>query len=66
MPFLFTSAQLTVLLEITPSVKTRLAMIMMLGPRLTDPRTKVEREGAGSAKSSHTRIVFVSLSTVWS
>ena len=39
--FLFTSAQLIALIEITPSVKTRLSIITMIGPRLTDPRAKV-------------------------
>lgn len=42
MPFLFSSVQLTTILDITPSVKTRLAIIVMLGPRLIDPRTKVD------------------------
>jgi len=41
-PFLFSSSHLAEFLEITPSVKTRLSMILMLGPRLTDPRAKVD------------------------
>ena len=39
---MFSSVQLTTILDITPSVKTRLAIIVMLGPRLIDPRTKVD------------------------
>ena len=42
MPYLFTSAQLAEIIAITPSIKTRLAMISMIGPRLTDPRAKVD------------------------
>ena len=41
-PYLFSSAQLAEILEITPSMKTRLAIIAMLGPRLIDPRAKVD------------------------
>lgn len=41
-PYLFSSSHLAELLEITPSVKTRLSMILMLGPRLTDPKAKVD------------------------
>ena len=39
-PYLFTSAQLMALLEVTLSVKTRISMIQHVGPRLIDPRTK--------------------------
>ena len=39
--YLFTSTQLIALVEITPSIKTRLSIITMIGPRLTDPRAKV-------------------------
>ena len=42
-PFLFTSEQLWALCEITPSVKTRLAMIAHLGPRLVDPKAKANQ-----------------------
>ena len=41
-PYLFKSAQLTELINLTPSIKTRLAMIVMIGPRLIDPRAKVD------------------------
>ena len=40
LPFLFSSAQLMIMLDITLSVKTRLAMITQIGPRLTDPKAK--------------------------
>ena len=39
-PFLFSSAQLMTMLDITLSVKTRLTMITQIGPRLTDPKAK--------------------------
>jgi hypothetical protein len=42
LPYLFNSSQLAELLDITPSIKTRLAFIVMLGPRLIDPRAKVD------------------------
>lgn len=42
-PFLFTSLQLMVLIDITLSVKTRLAFIEKLGPRLTDPKSKASQ-----------------------
>jgi len=42
LPYLFNSSQLAELLDITPSVKTRLAFIVMLGPRLINPRAKVD------------------------
>ena len=42
MPWLFTSMNLKDLVEITPSVKTRLAMIGLIGPRLIDPRAKID------------------------
>ena len=41
-PYLFSSSQLAEILDITPSVKTRLSMIQIIGPRLTDPRSKVD------------------------
>ena len=40
LPFLFSSAQLMTMLDITLSVKTRLTMITQVGPRLTDPKAK--------------------------
>jgi hypothetical protein len=39
-PYLFTSAQLMALMDLTLSVKTRIAMIQHVGPRLIDPRAK--------------------------
>ena len=42
-PFLFTSLQLMVMIDITLSVKTRLAFIEKLGPRLTDPKSKASQ-----------------------
>lgn len=42
LPYLFNSSQLAEILEITASIKTRLAFIVMLGPRLIDPRAKVD------------------------
>ena len=41
-PYLFSSSQLIEILDITPSVKTRISMIQILGPRLIDPRSKVD------------------------
>ena len=41
-PWLFTSQNLKDLTEITPSVKTRLSMIALIGPRLLDPRAKID------------------------
>mmetsp|Transcript_22096 Transcript_22096/g.31739 ORF Transcript_22096/g.31739 Transcript_22096/m.31739 type:complete len:566 (+) Transcript_22096:39-1736(+) len=41
-PFLFSSANLSELLEITPSIKTKISMIRMIAPRLSDPRAKSE------------------------
>lgn len=39
LPFLFTSAQLLQLLSLTPSVKTNVAIVLMIAPRLVDPRS---------------------------
>jgi hypothetical protein len=39
-PFLFSSEQMLLICEITPSIKTKLAFIAQLGPRLTDPKAK--------------------------
>ena len=39
-PFLFDSVSLLKIMSVTTSVKTKLAFITMLGPRLTDPRAK--------------------------
>ena len=41
-PFLFSSANLSEFVETTPSLKTKIAMICMLAPRLIDPRSKSE------------------------
>ena len=41
--FLFTSEQLMALIETTLSVKTRIAMISHLGPRLVDPKSKANQ-----------------------
>ena len=44
LPFLFSSMQLMTMVEtITPSVKTRLAMIHQIGPRLIDPKAKASQ-----------------------
>jgi len=40
-PYLFTSADLLQILEVTLSTKTRLEMINMIGPRLLDPKSKM-------------------------
>lgn len=42
-PYLFTSADLLQILDITTSIKTRIAIIAMLGPRITDPRTGMDK-----------------------
>lgn len=39
-PYLFNSAGLLKILNVTTSVKTRLAIIASIGPRLTDPKAK--------------------------
>jgi hypothetical protein len=39
-PYLFSSAQLLEILTATTSVKTRIAIIQSIGPRLTDPQAK--------------------------
>eukprot|EP01039_Chlorochromonas_danica_P003027 gene3023-3302_t len=39
LPFLFTSAQLLQLISLTPSVKTNVAIVLMIAPRLVDPRS---------------------------
>lgn len=41
-PYLFTSKQLLSLVNLTPSVKTRLAIIDHIAPRLVDPRSEYE------------------------
>jgi hypothetical protein len=41
-PYLFTSADLLQILDVTTSVKTRIAIIGMLGPRITDPRVGMD------------------------
>lgn len=42
-PYLFSSDQLIQLLHVTPSVKTRIAFIEQVGPRLTDPKAKSQQ-----------------------
>ena len=42
-PYMFTSAQLMALIDLTLSVKTRIAMIQHVGPRLIDPRAKASQ-----------------------
>ncbi len=42
MPYLFTSEALVKLIEITTSIKTKIAIISSVGPRLIDPRVKME------------------------
>ena len=39
-PFLFTSDNLIKLLEVTTSLKTKIAIIGLIGPRLLDPKAK--------------------------
>ncbi len=41
-PYLFTSESLVHLVDITTSIKTKIAIIVAVGPRLTDPRAKIE------------------------
>eukprot|EP01032_Pedospumella_encystans_P009942 gene9942-11658_t len=40
-PYLFSSGDLVKIVEVTSSLKTRIAMITMLGPRLSDPNSHV-------------------------
>lgn len=40
-PYLFTSDGLAQLVEVTTSIKTKIAIIQMIGPRLTDPKTRL-------------------------
>ena len=40
--YLFTSESLATILEVTTSVKTRLAIILSIAPRLTDPRSRMD------------------------
>ena len=40
-PYLFTSSDLIKIVEVTPSLKTRITMIQMIGPRLSDPNAQV-------------------------
>ena len=40
-PYIFTSNDLIKIVEITPSLKTRIAMITMIAPRLSDPSAHV-------------------------
>jgi len=42
LPFLFSSDHLAKLIDITPSIKTKISIITMVGPRLVDPRSKME------------------------
>lgn len=42
LPYLFSSDQLQKILEVTPSVKTRITIFSLIGPRLTDPKAKSE------------------------
>lgn len=42
-PYLFTSDSLLQLLEVTTSVKAKLTIIAMIGPRLIDPRAKINQ-----------------------
>lgn len=41
-PFMFTSDALARIVEVTTSLKTRLAIILSVAPRLTDPRSRLE------------------------
>lgn len=40
LPFLFSASQLLQLFKITPSVKTKVSFVSLIGPRLVDPSTK--------------------------
>ena len=40
-PYLFTSSNLEKIVNITVSLKTRMSMIGLIGPRLTDPNAKI-------------------------
>lgn len=42
-PFLFSSSNLVQLLDLTPSTKTRLAMMSHIGPRLIDPKAQANQ-----------------------
>jgi Domain of unknown function (DUF4476) len=42
MPYLFTSDILLRILDLTPSIKTKLIMIEMIGHRLVDPKEKMD------------------------
>ena len=42
LPYLFSSEDLSKLVEVTESVKTKIQIISIIGPRLTDPRAKTE------------------------
>ena len=70
-PFLFSSAQLMTMLDITLSVKTRLTMITQIGPRLTDPKAKSsqlialfryseEKERVEAVLKARTKVVMAS------
>lgn len=41
-PYLFCSDDLLKLIQVTTSIKTKLAIINLIAPRLTDPRVKME------------------------
>lgn len=41
-PYLFTSKQLCILIDVTTSVKTRIGFITCIAPRLVDPKAKLE------------------------
>lgn len=43
LPYLFSSEQLLKMLEITTSIKTKIAMIAQIGPRLVDPKAKTQQ-----------------------
>lgn len=48
-PFLFSSDDLIKLVnEVTPSVKTRISIISIVAPRLTDPRAKMQEIVVGT------------------
>lgn len=52
LPYLFASTNLLKILEVTPSVKTRLSIISAIGPRLSDPTAKSD-ELVGLFRYSH-------------
>jgi hypothetical protein len=55
--YLFSSEDLLKVLDVTPSVKTKISMIAYIGPRLIDPKTKSDYLIASFRFSEEKRIV---------